>query len=430
MAQPAATLPLRLYGALGRVLSGPALARTDKKLTAAGISDERLAERRGWATQARPHGSLIWVHAASVGESLSALPLISRFIEDHAVLVTSGTGTSARIMADRLPEGAIHQFAPIDTAPAVRAFFDHWRPDLGVFVESELWPRLILDAEARNIPLALVNARMSDRSLVSWSRVPATARRVLSAFRLIVTQNAETCDGLRPFVSGTTKLCTGTNLKTATPAPSANASALADWQGLLVDRPAWTASSTHPGEDGPILEAHQRLLQSVPNALCILIPRHPERGPGIAELAASHGLRAARRGAGHTLSSETQVYVADTIGETGLWYRAAPVVFLAGSFGDAGGHNPWEPIGCGAALLFGPKVPNAAADYAALTDLGAARQVDGAPSLATAVADLLRSPKALRDMRDAAEGATGEADKMADALSADLIDLIRHTNGG
>ena len=425
-----ATLPLRLYGAVGRALSGAALARSDRKLTAAGISTDRLCERRGVATRPRPDGRLIWLHAASVGESLSALPLVTRFTPDHAVLVTTGTGTSARIMADRLPPGAIHQLAPIDTAPAAATFLDHWRPDLAIFVESEIWPRLILDAEARGIPLALVNARISERSLGQWARIPGTAERVLSAFRLIVTQDTRTRDGLARFVPDDGRLRVGGNLKTATPPPVADPVALAEWQARLNGRPVWTASSTHPGEDTPVLEAHEGVLRSNPGALCILIPRHPERGGEIEALAQSMGLRTARRSAGQEPAHDTQVHIADTIGETGLWYRVAPVVFLAGSFGAAGGHNPWEPIGCGAALLNGPNVMNAAGDYAALSQRGAAREVQDAGELAEAVNSLLKNESARKAMQDAAAGAAGDADHMADALAAELTRMIGPADAG
>ena len=416
-------LPLRLYGALSGRLARAAIRRSSAKLAAAGVPHARIAERHGRATEARPDGTLTWIHAASVGESLSALPLVTRLLASGPVLVTTGTGTSAAVMAKRLPAGALHQFAPVDSRSAVRAFLDHWQPALAVFVESEIWPTMIRETHARGTRLALVNARLSDKSLRGWTRFPASAAYLFGLFGLILTQNDRTRDGLAGILGPDAPLRTAGNLKTAIPPPGADPDALAHWQGLLGQRPLWTASSTHPGEDAPVLDAHAEVLKRHPDTLLILAPRHPERGDEVTALARSRGVQTAQRSQGDDPAPDTQVYVADTVGETGLWYRLSPITFLAGSFGDAGGHNPWEPVSLGTALLHGPNVPNAAQDYARLAAAGAAAEVAGAAALATAVLEFLDTPQALDKARAAATAVSGNATGLADSVADELIRL-------
>ena len=242
-------------------------------------------------------------------------------------------------------------------------------------------------------------------------------------FDLILTQDDATRDGLARLLPQDAPLRTAGNLKAAIPPPDADPDALKRWKERLNGRPVWTASSTHPGEDAPVLRAHARILAAHPDTLLILAPRHPERGEEIADLSRSRGFTTARRDAGEAAGPDTQVYIADTIGETGLWYRLSPITFLAGSLGEAGGHNPWEPVALGTALLHGPNVPNARQDYDRLTAAGAAREVAGAPGLAEAVLAFLDHPDHLTEAQGAARAATGGATGLADAIAADLIAL-------
>ncbi len=413
----------RAYAAL-TALAAPAIhAHVARKQARADVPQDRLPERRGHATKPRPEGPLVWFHAASVGESLSLLDLLDRMLARRPALhalVTSGTATSARLLATRLPDRALHQFAPLDTPGPVGRFLDHWHPDLGIFVESELWPRQLAEAKRRGIPLALVNARLSQKSLRAWRRLGATARHVFGRFDLILTQDDATRARIAELAD--TEIRTGGNLKAAAPAPPADPDQVETWKERLAGRPAWVASSTHEGEDAPLLEAHREVLETFPGALCILAPRHPDRGPAIADLAAAMGLTTALRSANQPLAPKTQVYIADTMGEMGLWYRAAPLVFLAGSLGRAGGHNPWEPIAAGAALLFGPNVANATGDYAALFEAGAARRVEDRHELARALVGYLGHPEKQQALRDAAASVTAAVD--VDAFATDLLALM------
>lgn len=387
-----ATLALRIYGGLAD-FAAPLLARRiTAKLTSQGIPPQRAAERLGHATLPRPPGPLIWVHAASVGESLSALPLIDRLLSerpDLEVVITTGTAASARILAQRLPARTRHQFAPIDSKRALNAFLSHWKPDLLVLVESELWPQMIRLAAAHSIPLALVNARLSAGSLRNWGRFRTTAKHLLSRFRLITTQTETTTEGLRSL--GAPQVMTGGNLKSAAP-PLTDAPVLRQQiTAALNGRPVWLAASTHPGEDEHLLAAHRTLRQTWPDLCLILAPRHPERADKLAALIDASTLEKTRRSAGQ--HPEKAVFLADTLGEMGVWLRLAPVTFMGGSLTPNGGHNPWEGAALGTALLTGPHVENCRDDWAALISARGALSCT-ADSLVAALTTLLNDPQA------------------------------------
>lgn len=423
-------LALALYRLLGPVVAPVALARARKRMAAEDIPTTRAVERNGHATQPRPPGQLVWFHAASIGESLSILPLVETLAGDCAILVTSGTATSAKLLATRLPEGAVHQFAPLDTPAAAGRFLRHWHPDIAIFVESEIWPNLIESTARRATPLMLINARMSERALHRWARMPASAHAVFSRFQRIVTQDQRTLDGLRPFVSDArTTLSLGGNMKAAaSPLPVDN-TALAKWRDTLGGRISWVASSTHDGEDPAVLQAHDRIRETHSKALLILVPRHPHRGSAIAEMARRQGFETARLSAGETVTPDTAVLVADTLGELGLWYRLSPIVFLAGSFGQSGGHNPWEPIALGAALLHGPNVANAENDYRDLHAAGAAIEVADGKALGDAVLALVDNPDRRARQQDAGRAATTGADGLVARIASEIRTLLESQAG-
>ncbi len=311
----------------------------------------RLPERFGHYASPRPAGRLIWLHAASVGESSVALLLVEALAARDAslsFLISSGTKTSADLVARRNLAQVRHIYVPLDSASAVRRFLEHWRPDLGVFLESELWPNLILAAEKRRIPLALVNARMSPKSLARWSRWRAAGARLLKAFSFVAAADARTAEALSSVREKTAPLLG--NLKLAAPAPNVDAGARAALAAQIGARPLWLAASTHEGEDEIALEAHRRLLAEHPNALLIIAPRHPDRGEAIAALAGGAPRRARFEPIG-----EAPVYIADTLGELGLFYDLAPVSLVAGSLiYHLKGHNPIEPARLNSAILTGP----------------------------------------------------------------------------
>jgi 3-deoxy-D-manno-octulosonic-acid transferase len=317
----------------------------------------------------------VWFHAASVGESLSVLPLVERAVGQAEVLVTTGTAASAEVMARRLPAGARHHFAPLDAGGPVERFLDHWRPDLGIFVESEIWPVTLRRSAARGIPLVLMNARLSGGSLRAWGRAPRTARAILRLFERIVAQTEDTRAALVSLGAEPGRVTVGGNMKASAPPPPDDPAERAQLGTILGDAPLWAAISTHPGEEEAVLAAHAVVRERHPAARLILVPRHPARGAEVAELVRRHGFVVTRRSEGG--EPVEAVWLADTMGETGLWFRLAPVVFLGGSLVPVGGHNPWEAAQCGAALLIGPLRETVRTDVAALEAAGAARTVAG-----------------------------------------------------
>lgn len=395
-------LPLALYGAATRLLE-PLAPRLLAARAARGKEDApRLHERLGRAERPRPHGRLVWLHAVSVGESLSLLPLIAALQRrsDLSLLVTSGTVTSAELLARRLPEGVIHQFAPVDAPGAVRRFLDHWRPDAGLFVESELWPNLILAARKRGVRLGLVSARITAASAAGWARAPASARALLGAFDLILPQDEASGERLLGLGG---RIGPRLNLKRAGAALPVDEAELARLQAQIVARPVVLAASTHPGEEPLIAGAVRAVAVDRPDILLILAPRHPDRGSGVAAELAAGGWSVARRGAGEAPGAGVQAYVADTLGEMGLFLRLADVVVMGGSFVDGiGGHNPLEAARLGAALVTGPHVANARELYAEMLAEAASIQAADAQALARHVRGLLANPQIARRIGEAA----------------------------
>lgn len=350
----------------------------------------RRRERLGRPSIARPQGHLAWVHAASVGETNAILPLMTELSKRRpglSFLLTTGTVTSAKLAADRLGPRAVHQYAPLDAPEYVRSFLDHWRPDLAVFTESEIWPNLILESSARGIPLALINARMTKRSFRRWRRSLGVARPLFSRFAIVLTQNDTLTRRFKAL--GASGAFAAGNLKIDTPPPPVDMAELERLSPALRGRALFIAASTHEGEDAIVAEAHCQLRQSIPDLCTIIAPRHPERGPAICEMLQSKGLTVARRSLGALPDPTSDAYIADTIGELGMLYKLAPVAFIGGSLVDRGGQNPIEAVRQGAAVLTGPHWHNFSDAYDALIKNRAAIVVRSAPELALAAGQLL-----------------------------------------
>ncbi len=367
---------------------------------------QRQHERLGHPSQSRPNGRLIWFHAASVGESLSVLSLIHKLgvrLPDAEFLITSGTPTSAALIAKRLPPRTRHQYPPLDTAGPVKRFLNHWKPDAGIFVESEIWPQLIVESANRGTPLALLNARLSEKSVAGWKKRPATAQFILASFQLFLTQNDKTAANLIAMGALPERVHPGTNLKAMSDPLPVDQKTLTEIRAQIGERPVWIASSTHAGEEETVLAAHKRLLQDRPDLLLLLIPRHPERRAEVAGLVSETDLTHALRSAEQKITDKTQVYVADTLGETGTWYALSPIVFLGGSLKPIGGHNPFEPAQAGAAVLTGPGYFNFSETFAPLITTGGAAEVETAEDLARAVDHWLSDKSALGTARNSAK---------------------------
>jgi 3-deoxy-D-manno-octulosonic-acid transferase len=361
----------------------------------------RMTERLGQASITRPPGPLVWVHGASVGEMLAVISLIERLRAQHfAVLVTSGTVTSAALAEQRLPNGVLHQFVPLDAPRFVRRFLDHWRPGLALFVESDLWPNLICSCAARKIPMIVINGRLSERSFSRWRRVPGAIAALLGRFDLCLTQSA--ADAERYAKLGAPRVSATGNLKLDLPAPPADDAVLARLKQIVGKRAVVVAASTHPGEEAAVIGAHRRLRAKFPALLTIIVPRHPERGESIVEIAKSAGIAVALRSRRAQPMPDIGVYIADTLGELGLMYRLASIAFMGGSLAHHGGQNPIEAIRLGAAVIHGPHVWNFADIYAALDAAHGAKPVADEEALAARLGAWLADPAARQAVANAA----------------------------
>jgi len=382
--------------------------------------ETRLQERSGHASAERPHGLLIWVHAASVGETLSALPLLHALPATVHILFTTGTVTSAtllrgRLAATPLASRVIHQFAPLDVPRWAARFLDHWRPDAACFLESELWPNLLSACRTRSIPAALINARLSAPSAARWARAGGFARQVLGSFAWIAAQSP--ADAARLRALGATCVDAPGNLKFAAPPLPAADRDLAELRASLADRPRWLAASTHPQDDALIAQTHSALIARHPDLLTAIVPRHPERG---AALAALH--HAPRRSQGQWPNA-SGIWIADTLGELGLLYRCFPIAVMGKSFAPpGGGQNPWEPAQLGCAVIGGPHMDNFAEAVARLTTTGGLITAQ-ADSLAETIDALLSDPARTQAVGQAARRATERDEALPALLAARLARL-------
>lgn len=425
MSRPPRTLGLSAYSLILAQLEplAPALLRARARR---GKEDaERLHERLGQPQALRPPGELVWLHGVSVGESVSLLPLAEALRTrrpDLTLLVTSGTRTAAELLARRLPDGVIHQYAPVDGPRAVAGFLDHWRPATGILVESELWPNLITAAIGRGTRLALVSARMTEKSALGWGRAPATAQALLQAFDLILPQDAETDSRLRRLGASTGPQL---NLKQVGAPLPCDGAELGRMRALTEGRPVILAASTHPGEEALIAEAVQPLRAAQPGLLLIIAPRHPERGAEVAEMLTAAGANTARRSIGETPEPLVSAYVADTLGELGLFFRLANVVVMGGGFVPGiGGHNPLEPARLGAAIITGPDVFNAGQTYADMFETVAALCAPDQATLTRHLGGLLDNPAIARRMGEAAQAYAAQYGEALDRALDQLAPLL------
>ena len=334
----------------------------------------------------RPPGPLVWGHAVGVGEAQALVGLFAALAERlpaHHFLITSSARTSGEALARGLPPRCLHQFAPIDTPATVGRFLDHWRPGLAVWCEMDLWPVLVAETARRGVPMALVNARVRPQALPGRRRLRPYFAALLRRYALLYAQNEASAQALAALGAPPARVRVAATVKTlARPLPC-DGQALARLQALVAGRPVWLGASTHPGEEALLLAAHERLRQAHPDALLVLAPRLPARGAEIAALGPPGATR--RRAAGGQPEPGTAVYVADTIGEMGLWYRLARIAFVGGSVAPVGGHNPFEPLALGCAVLHGPNVANFDESYRALGLQSLALQADTAASIEAAV---------------------------------------------
>jgi len=374
---------------------------------------ERLEERLGISLAERPTGNLIWFHAASVGESLSLMELIKRISSsqpDYNFLITTGTITSAKLILSRLPSNAVHQYIPVDTPKAVEKFLDRWRPSLAIWTESEFWPNLISFTSARDIPMILINARISEKSYRRWRFFKKSLKNLIEKFNYSLIQDEKTVKYFSKIgISSNNFELTGT-LKEGSAALPYSETEQVEISKQILNRPVWLAASTHEGEEKLIAAAHRHASKASQGLLLIIVPRHPERGLEIASILAKENFKICLRSKKDKISSDTQIYIADTLGELGLWYRIAPVSFVGGSFVPIGGHNPFEPAALGSAILHGPYVENFKEIYNRLNVAGAAVKIEEASELGVKLIETLSPENAAKLAQSAWEVSSNGAE--------------------
>jgi 3-deoxy-D-manno-octulosonic-acid transferase len=393
----------------------------------------RMGERFGRTSLPRTNAPLMWIHAASMGESASVLPLIDAWLEAHPrlrILLTTVTTTSAQFVATRLPERALHQFAPLDTPQAISRFLQHWQPNMACFVDSELWPNMLMALKKRDIPAVLINGRISERSVARWQHAKPLMRQMLACFTHVFAKSD--ADALRFGEFGANNPVSFGNVKFSSPPLPADAEMLSALQPLVEERPLWLAASTHAGEEALIIGCHQQVKKRFPTLLTLLVPRHSARGDEVRTLVEAAGLRVAQRSRNEAIRPDTDIYLADTMGEMGLWYRLCPIVWVGGSFIPHGGQNPFEPARLHCAVLYGTHMHNFTEFCTALEAAGASMVVKDGEALAHAVIRLLTTPQECDRLSSAAYHVTEQNKQVLshilNALHADVSRLCTAQN--
>jgi len=412
-------MTLRVYRKLSSAMVPLAPALINRRLKLGKEDPARVGERRGMSDDVRPAGPLVWIHGASVGEVLASAALIEKLrMLNLRILLTSGTVTSAAVVAKRFPPDVIHQYVPYDSPRYVARFLDHWRPSLALFIESDLWPNLILSSAARRLPMVLINGRMSHRSFPRWRRLQGAISALLGRIDICLAQSELDAD--RFSALGSRNVVVTGNLKLDVPAPPADAAKLERLMSMTRGRPIVVAASTHSGEDELLIDAHKTLARFFPNLLTVIVPRHPDRGEAVARMVAASGLQPGLRSREELPTAATDIYVADTMGELGLFYRLSPIVFMGGSLVEHGGQNPIEAVKLGASVVHGPHVFNFSDVYEALDHAGGARKADSQEALVKQLGQLLADPAA----RDASLAASERVvEQLGGALERTLAAL-------
>lgn len=366
----------------------------------------RTGERQGLPSATRMAGPLVWLHAASVGETIAIMPLIERLATqrpDLQLLLTTGTVTSAKLAQARLPGTAIHQYIPLDTPSFMRRFLDHWKPDVAILTESEIWPNLIREARSRDIPLTLINGRISRNSFGRWRKQTSVARPLFTSLDLVLAQNDRYAGYFERL--GSRNVQAAGNLKMDAPPPPVEKAVLEKLKTSVGARQVFLAASTHQGEEDIVGHVHLALKKDFPDLLTIIVPRHPDRGTEICELLKANGLVCAQRTSCDAPAPGDDIYIADTIGELGLFYALVPVAFVGGSLVPHGGQNPIEAILHDTAVITGPNVHNFEEAYVSLLETEACIEVTSEAELTLQVRELLKNSKARNKLGDNANQA-------------------------
>jgi 3-deoxy-D-manno-octulosonic-acid transferase len=422
---------LYVYLLLADTLTGVASRKLEARLKAGKEDPNRINERRGQTPNIRPEGEVIWFHAASVGESIALLGLIENIVEERPltnILITTGTTASANLINTRLPKKTIHQYVPLDVGKFVCNFLDHWRPNLAVFTESELWPCLIATAHARKVPLILINARISRKSFSKWKWLKGLVSSILSKFDIILCQDENTAKFIRKLSKSKIDPKVVGSLKESAPPLPFSEEDRSVISNQIGSRPIWLAASTHEREELMMAEAHEYARRFSRRLLLIIVPRHPNRGKKICSDLRNLGWQVSLRSDGEKINNYTEIYIADTFGEMGLWYRISSISFLGGSMTEVGGHNPFEPATLGSAILHGPHVWSAAEAYEELGKVKASLQVKNPEELSQAIVDLLNPDTNASMAKSAWDLSSKEAEASSQALK-EIFKVLDHRGG-
>ncbi|MDX0403904.1 3-deoxy-D-manno-octulosonic acid transferase [Sinorhizobium medicae] len=383
----------------------------------------RRRERYGYPSAPRPQGPLVWFHAASVGETNAVTPLIKEIRRRGiAVVLTTGTTTSARVAAERLGSAVVHQYVPLDFKPAVSRFLEYWQPDLAIIAESEIWPMTIIELGRRHIPQVLVNGRLSDRTFARWRRRPSLADALFANLALVIAQSDVDAERFRTL--GALPVTVSGNLKVDNEAPPHDPRDLREYRQQIGARKTWAAISTFEGEENAAGTVHQALKERT-GLLTIIVPRHPERCDAIESALVAKGMKVARRTRGDPVTPDIDILLGDTIGEMGLFLRLTEVAFVGRSLFAEGGQNPLEPAMLGCAVLSGGNVQNFRETYQMLAKNGSAKIVRDTEMLAKGVNYLLANDDMRRSMIDAG---LETVQQMRGALSATMKGLEPYIN--
>lgn len=420
---------LTLYNRVTRA-GGPFLELLLKSRLRRGKEDAaRLPERMGRAARMRPQGRLVWIHAASIGEAQSAMILIEamgRMAPDTHVMVTTGTVTSASLMERRLPAFAFHQYVPLDNPQWVTLFLDHWKPDLALWMESELWPNMLLQIKARNTPAVLVNARLSDKSYRNWSYAKDAAKTIVRCFTLILAQTEKDAGHYRAL--GADNLVVSDNIKYSAQPLDHDPLALSALKLAIGDRPVWVYASTHAGEESLACRVHKSLKEKLPGLLTIIVPRHPQRREEIAGVCFENSAKYTLRSNNTALPAiDDDIYLADTLGELGLFYTLCDVAMIGRSFSDdgGGGHNPVEAAQLNCVVVTGPNNQFQRQLYDDMKGGNAVIEVQDEEELVSVIGELLSNPQKRADMQTrTALFVSGKA-HIAHAVLEKLVPFLR-----
>ncbi len=423
-----------LYRAIIYLLFPLFITITVLKLRKTYGSFSRIIEFLGYYPSNQQSKGVIWIHAASVGEVIAATPMVSSLLERYTgqeILLTTTTPTGSKEVDKSLGKRVIHAFIPYDAHGFVDRFFCHFQPSVGIIMETEIWPNLFHQCGKHNIPLILANVRLSQRSLEGYQRwIPKLVKSALQNVTWAAVQGEADAKRLTALGVIPDRVTVTSSIKFDMTLPDDIKQQGEELRGQLgISRPVWIAASTREGEEEHVLDAHLRLLEQIPNALLILVPRHPERFSAVAKLISSRGLKAVRRSSGQPCGDEVQAYLGDSMGEMLLLYSASDVAYVGGSLVPTGSHNMLEPAALGKPVLFGPHRFNFAEASQLLIDRGAAQEVTSADQLADAVIDLFQNREKWQQIgiqgRRVVEQNRGALDRLMEGVNRVAEDLLR-----